>query len=129
MPMTWTVELAPGGRAVIVCTQGHFNLTDYVRMVNDILSRDYWKPGMDAYFDHRKASFEGTDFMTIMSAGEQMRSHDKEIGDGRAAILMKHMGDYGLGRMFQNVTDDKISAKLKIFTDEKEARAWLGLDG
>jgi hypothetical protein len=32
---------------------------------------------------------------------------------------------FGVGRMFEEVTGDAISARLRIFRDEEQARAWL----
>lgn len=125
MPMTWTVEQAFGGAVVRVRTYGIFNLPDYIRMVDDIITQVYWKPGLDTFFDHRNLDFCETDFMTLWTASSQHKDRDARIGAGRAAILMKHLGDYGVGRMFQNISDDKISVRLKIFTDEGAALEWL----
>jgi len=127
MSMEWTVQFYAGSGVAEVRTRGTFNLADYGRMIQDITSQPFWKPGLDALFDHRALDFGATGFEIMWSASSKHAANDAAIGRGRAAVLMKNMADYGLGRMFENLAGDTISAQLSIFTDEDQAREWLGL--
>jgi hypothetical protein len=38
---------------------------------------------------------------------------------------MKNQGNYGMGRMYQMNTEDRVDTQFGIFTDYDEAVAWL----
>lgn len=121
--MTWTVD--DEGRFVVVRTSGDFSPDDHRRMVEDVVSRPFWTPGRDALFDHRTLVLEGEAFPAISKAADTHRRFDGEIGRGRAAIVMPSEDMFGVGRMFEELTGDAISARLRVFRDEAEAREWL----
>jgi hypothetical protein len=50
---------------------------------------------------------------------------DDEIGPGQCAIVMKDEADFGRGRMWENLSQDRISVRSRIFTDLAAAREWL----
>lgn len=121
--MEWTVEQRPD--FVVVTTQGPFDVNDHRRMVEDIVSRDFWHPGLSVFFDHRLLDFGWSGFSAIRQAVENHSANDERIGDGKAAILMKSLADYGRGRQFELLTEGQVGAKLRIFRDESEALRWL----
>lgn len=123
--MNWTVHKPEGKSYITVVTEDDFNLPDHQRMIEDIISRDFWKPGTDAFFDHRKLQFNSTGYYRMKEASEIHQKYEQQIGDGKAAILMKSLADFGRGRQFEMLIDNKASAKLRIFLDEKEALDWL----
>lgn len=121
--MHWTV--ADEGPFVVVRTSGPFSPEDHDRMVEDVVSRPFWRPGRDALFDHRALVLEGKAFPAISRAADTHRRFDERIGTGRAAIVMPSEDMFGVGRMFEEVTGDAIQARLRIFRDEAQARGWL----
>ena len=84
----------------------------------------FWRPGRDVFFDHRALSFAGTGYSAMVVAVQNHRMHDREIGDGRAAILMAGPADFGVGRIFDALADD-VRAQVRLFLEEPAARAWL----
>jgi hypothetical protein len=123
--MTWEIEYVKSRNFVKVVTGGVFNLNDYIEMAEDILSREFWRPGLDVLFDYRKADFSKTTFEVVMAASRNHQKNDERIGGGKSAILMKSRSDYGLGRQFEMVSEGKVSSNLYIFLDEREALEWL----
>lgn len=123
--MNWEVEHRAHRAFVIIKTAGTFSIEDHMRMIEDIVTRDFWKPGTDIFFDHRNLQFGKTDIELMRSASANHKKYDKLIGDGRAAILMKSLTDFGRGRQFELLSSDKISAKLRIFLEEKAALEWI----
>ena len=121
--MTWTVEDAGG--YVVVRTAGAFNLDDHRAMVRDIVERPFWRPGRDALFDHRALSFDATGYATMDGAAATHRQFDDAIGGGRAAILMKDGVDYGVGRIFDGLTEGGVQARVRIFSDPLAAQTWI----
>ena len=123
--MDWIAEYKKDKPFATVVTAGEFTLEDHARMIEDIVSRDFWKPGLDVLFDHRKLHFGFTTVEIMKRASANHERNDERIGDGKAAILMKSLVDFGRGRQFEMVASDKVSARLKIFMDEESAVNWL----
>lgn len=121
--MEWTVE--DRGGYVAVTTRGAFAADDHGRMVEDIVTRDFWRPGTSVLFDHRALDFGASGLAVMRQAGENHQAHDVRIGDGKAAVLMGTLVDYGRGRQFELLTDGRVSANLRVFLDEAEALRWL----
>ena len=123
--MNWTVHKIKGQSYIKVTTEGVFSSADHLKMIEDIVSRDFWMPGTNVLFDHRNLEFGETDVSIFKEASSNHEKNDRHIGDGKAAILMKSLADFGRGRQFELIADNKISAKLHIFLREKEAIKWL----
>lgn len=123
--MNWEVEFREEHNFVKVATSGKFTLEDHLSMIEDIVSRGFWKPGMDVFFDNRQLHFVNTDIETMRNASGNHQRNNKRIGDGKTAILMKSLTDFGRGRQFELLSTGKISAKLKIFLEEENALEWL----
>jgi hypothetical protein len=123
--MRWTVELpGPDGYAVVT-TSGAFDVSDHERMIEDITTRPGWRPGTDVLFDNRALDFSEADLRALYQAADNHRRNDERIGDGRSAILVRSLNDYGRGRQFERLTEGRVSATLGVFMDEAEARGWL----
>ena len=123
--MHWTVEDQQGQGYVVVATGGEFALRDHVRMIEDIVSRDFWRPGTSVLFDHRALDFGASGLAAMRPAAENHVASDARIGNGRAAVLMNTPADYGRGRQFEMLTDGRVDATVQIFLDETEALRWL----
>ena len=123
--MEWTVELPGADGYAVVTTSGIFGVSDHVRMTEDIVTRPGWRPGMDVLFDHRALDFSAADLRAMYQAGDNHLRHDERIGDGRAAVLVRSLDDYGRGQQFALLTERRISATLRVVLDEAEARDWL----
>src|SRR5689334_5507182 len=111
--MDWIAEYKNDKPFATVVTAGEFDLVDHARMIEDIVSRDFWRPGLDVLFDHRNLNFGFTTTETMKRASANHEKNDDRIGDGKAAILMKSLVDFGRGRQFEMIASDKVSAKLK----------------
>jgi len=123
--MNWTVENLENPNYVRIITEGVFSIKDQLKMIEDITSRDFWRPGMDVFFDHRKLDFGVTDITLLREASNNHIKNDKKIGGGKSAILMKSLPDFARGRQFELLTESKVSTKMRIFKDEGEAIEWL----
>jgi hypothetical protein len=123
--MDWKTEYTKDVSFATVRTVGEFSIDDHARMIEDIVSSDFWKPGLDVLFDHRNLEFGFTTAAFWKKASENHERNDDRIGDGKAAILMKSVVDFGRGRQFEMITSDKVSAKLRVFMDEESAVSWL----
>lgn len=128
MQMHWTIEFEREHQLVVIRTSGRFNLRDYVAMTGEILDKEYWRPGMATLFDHRALDFHDAGFETMSAVTRTHEGQDEQIGPGRCAIVMKDEADFGRGRMWENISQDRISIESRIFTDLGAARDWLARD-
>lgn len=125
--MEWTVELAPEG-FVRVETRGVFTAADHARMVEDVLSRPFWRPGLAALFDHRDADMSRVDYALMRAASENHKRNSDRIGDGKAAVVVSSTTDYGSIRQFENLLGPGSATRFAIFLDAQEAEEWLTSD-
>lgn len=123
--MRWAVELPEAEGYGVVTTSGVFDASGHARMIEDITTRPGWRPGMDMLFDHRALDFSEADLRAIYLASGNHQRNDERIGDGRAAVLVRSLNDYGRGRQFELLTEGRVSATMRVFMDEAEAREWL----
>jgi hypothetical protein len=123
--MQWTVELRGAGEYAVVTTSGTFTVDDHLRMIEDIVSRPGWCPGTNVLFDHRDLTFGDAGLRAMDQAGANHLRYDARIGDGKAAVLVRSLSDFGRGRQFELLTDDLISARMCVFMDLDEAVGWL----
>jgi hypothetical protein len=123
--MQWTVDLSGARGYAVVTTSGAFDVDGHLRMIEDIVSRPEWIPGTDVLFDHRGLSFDDADLRAMYQASANHQLNDARIGNGKAAVLMRSLSDYGRGRQFEQLTADRTSATSRIFLDEAEALDWL----
>lgn len=123
--MDWTIAHDPENGFVTVVTGGVFTVGDHTRMTEDVLSRDFWRPGTAVLFDHRELEFGAAGFAAMRQAAETHVEHDARIGHGKAAVVMKAPADFGRGRQFEMLTEGRVGATMRIFLDPAEAVAWL----
>ena len=123
--MEWTVDFERAERYVVVTTRGLFSPEDHLRMTEDVVSREEWRPGTAVFFDHRHLDFGDSGLEAMQRAVENHRENDGRIGDGKAAVLMNTPVNFVRGRQFQLLTEGRVGARLQIFLNEAEAMRWL----
>lgn len=123
--MDWTAEFCKKKKIVTVKTSGKFTVEDHARLIEDLISRDFWTPGTNVLFDHRDLEFCHTTMSLMQQAAGNHKNKDDLIGDGKAALLMKSVADFGRGRQFEILASDKVSAKLRVFLGETAALEWM----
>lgn len=123
--MKWTVEYTEKLKYVRVNIKDEFNVQEHLKMIEDIVSQKFWCPGMPILFDGRAVYLGNTDFNTVMQASRNQILYDEQLGNGKNALLMKSAADFGIGRQYEMITEEKISAKIHVFLDEQQAIRWL----
>jgi len=123
--MKWTIEYVEEHNYVNVICEGLFSIKDHPQMFEDIVSCEYWQPGMALFFDNRNVDFGATDFSLMRQASQNYERASNRIGNGKAAMLMKSLADFGRGRQFEMLSDAKGSVNMRVFLDKEEAVIWL----
>lgn len=123
--MNWSATYIQDKHYVEIVLEGNFTAESLIQMMDDVVAKEYWQPGMNVLSDFRKVKFDSDSLVAIRKVSEDRLKKDKQIGSGKSALLMNSLADYGRGRQYQLLIESKISASLRVFTDEKEAIDWL----
>lgn len=86
--MNWSIEFREGGEYVTVALEGSFNPSDHRQMIEDVVSRDYLKSGMNILLDSRLVDYSLATADVMEQAANNMAAFQSQIGSGKAAILM-----------------------------------------
>ncbi len=123
--MNWSVEYIQDKNYIRITAEGYFTAEDQLQMMEDIITRSYWRAGMNILCDFRKLEFDADSLVAIREVSVNRQKKEAQIGDGKSALLMKSLADYARGRQYQLLTEPKVSARLQVFTNEEEALKWL----
>ncbi len=123
--MNWTMKLIEQTNTVRITSDGVFDADDDLELVKEIISQDYWKPGMNMLLDHRQVEFNGTDIDLLRRVSNHHKKYEAQIGAGKMALLMKNLTDFARGRQFELLTEHGMEAKISVFLDEDKTLEWL----
>jgi hypothetical protein len=123
--MNWSVKYIQDKHYVEIVIDGDFTVEGQFQMMEDVIAREFWQPGMNVLCDFRKVEFDVDSLAAIRQASVNRLKKEKQIGSGKSALLMNSLADYGRGRQYQLLTESKVSADRRVFTDEKDALDWL----
>jgi len=123
--MNWKIGKVEKGVFVRVTLEGDFDINDFCGIFGDLFSREYWRTGLHILFDDSMLNLSDTNYEIIRHASDCYSENYSHIGDGKIALLMHSVSDFGRGRQFQILTEMKVPANLQVFMDEAEAVIWL----
>lgn len=123
--MDWSIDFIKDKNYAKVTLAGNFNVSDHLRMIEDVLSQNYWKSGLNLLIDSRLVDYSKATLDIMRQAGSNMSRFEAQIGSGKAAVLMETIHSFAKGRQFEMLTEDKSAANIRIFLDEDQAIHWL----
>jgi hypothetical protein len=123
--MEWVIEYIEAQNYLKVTGSGLFSINQHFQVFDDIIKQEYWKPGMPLLFDNRRMDFTGIDFKVVSQASSNYERMSDRIGCTKGAMLMKSISDFGIGRQFEIISNNKGPGEIRVFLDEKEALLWL----
>lgn len=126
--MDYTIASHPHANAFVITTRGAFDIHDFTRLADELLAHPDWQPGCQCLFDYRGTDFAAVQAVELRWAADLHAERNGRIGQGRAALVMKDLLDFGMGRMYEMSLGDRAAAELQVFRDIAEARRWIGLD-
>lgn len=123
--MKWIIGEIEKDCFIRVTLEGEFSTDNFTRIFDDLLSREYWKPGTHILFDNLNLTLQDTNIDLVRQASDCYVAHHNHIDDGRIALLMNTLADFGRGRQFGLITENNSEANIHIFMKEAEAVNWL----
>ena len=125
--MQWTIT--DEGEYVLITIVGRFNHPPHERLVADLASRPFWRPGRRILYDNRNLDLDGAKLETMARAADIHVDMKESFGNSRTAVLMGSPASFGVGRQFEALVDQRMDTVVRIFLDEDEAVDWLAERG
>jgi len=123
--MNWEITYIDGKNYVRIVSTGIFNVKELPRGFDALLSSDFWKKGIPLLFDNSDLSFENANFGAMKEASICYLYFAERLGPGKAVLLMKSAANFGFGRQFQFLAEDKGERQIRVYSNEAEALDWL----
>lgn len=97
---------------------------DLSSALEHIINSGDYPPNTDAIWDVRNSDLSNANFQFV-SELVKIRSRFMKRRDCRSALIVSSEVQYGLCRMFEMLSEGKISQQLRVFRDYKEGEQWL----
>jgi hypothetical protein len=122
--MEYELQVVDGPFQVILTTSGPASVKVFTELLEVLRTDPRITDGMTMLFDHSRLD------MSQMTS-EQIRSiaantgGDYEGRAGRVAIVFPEPASFGLGRMWQSMTGEKVSSRARVVTSVEAAYLWI----
>ena len=97
---------------------------DLSSALEHIINSGDYPPNTDAIWDVRNSDLSNANFQFVSDL-VKIRSRFMKRRDCRSALIVSSEVQYGLCRMFEMLSEGKISQQLRVFRDYKEGEQWL----
>jgi|SRR5215213_2631711 len=123
--MRWTIVYVKDRHFAKVIAKGIYNIDDHMRMLKDVVTRDFWQPGMNLLINALELDFSDTRLEQLRAVSLKRIELDALIGNGKTAIVMSSITDFARGRQYELIMSGKVAAKIDVFKNEDKALEWL----
>ena len=112
-------------RGIAVQTvEGDLKIDDVIAAQKRLYLEPGHDPSMPVLWDARRSRAIMQTFNGLSEMVDKSRSFWDRMGQGRTAILVGSVADYGMGRMYAALADS-MPREIRVFQDYDEAVAWL----
>lgn len=123
--MEWTFAKIQSPEYIRIVTTGSYSADNFLQLLTDLFALPYWKLGSSVLWDNRNIDLSivlPTEL--LRSAGNFVR-FNSEIAFTRIAVLYTSEQSMGIAERYGRISDDRSTARLSRFLDEKLALDWL----
>lgn len=94
---------------------GKFNAADLETCYQAIFKQPKWQKGSNILWDAQKSTFEHLKHFDMTSIAAMTNKYGDKRGNGIAAWVMGREVDYGIGRMFEIINENKVVYDFRLF--------------
>ena len=109
----------------IVEASGTADLQVLKGILPELLKHPEWYTGADTILDLSQLSIANLNFEEITQLSTLTRSFKDVLGAGCCALIVGEDVDYGLGRMWQLMTESYVDIEIDVFNSRALAESWL----
>ena len=127
--MDYSVDYDPELDAVVTTTRDALSVDGISMLVEELIAELRLRGAINILGDHRESSAAelGTAEVRELSRLASKISQVQQVK--RFAVAMAADLDFGMGRMWQALTEDNVFFEIRIFRTLDEARDWLADSG
>ena len=107
-----------------ISVSGTSDFDEFSSTLETITNSTEYPPNIRAVWDIRKADFSFANFQLVREV-VKIRSGFTKRDNCRSALIVSGNLQYGLGRMFELLSDGKIPHQFMVFRDYEEGEQWL----
>ena len=122
--MKSSIEIDTNQSIARVTLHGELIIDEFLALYEELLLHPQFLPTMSVIWDARDASavkFTSSDLQRI---GNFVREKTIERGEGKASWVVSADFEYGMGRMYQLMTEGDIPVTFMVFRSIEEANQW-----
>ena len=114
---------------VVATTRGAVTPAGISKAVDDVIAELRSRGTASLLADHSESSTVELQIPEVRKISGICRQLSEPLHGKRFALVFTAGVDYGMGRMWQALTEDSVSFEIGIFENLAEARAWLAGSG
>ena len=122
--MSVEIKYDQNRKVLDIIVSGLSDADDLSSALEHIINSGDYPPNTDAIWDVRNSDLSNANFQFV-SELVKIRSRFMKRRDCRSALIVSSEVQYGLCRMFEMLSEGKISQQLRVFRDYKEGEQWL----
>lgn len=123
--MEWTFELLESPEIISIVTSGKICSIEFGRMLDELVSLEYWRRGIPLFLDHRQLRITEADSMELMACADSFINKSPNFAFTPVAILYGCPNSIEIGELYGEITEDNSLSEVRRFLDETDAMQWL----
>ena len=123
--MDYTIRYDEAMNVVVVRTSGKMEMRDFPNLVDDIVVELQSRKSACLLADHSDSSATELETQDIKRMSGLAQRLSEVLRDRQFAVVLKEDVDYGLGRMWQTLTDEDVPFEISVFRTVDKAQEWL----
>jgi hypothetical protein len=127
--MDYSVDYDPELDAVVMTTRNALTVDGMSKLVDELIVELRSRGAVNLLGNHSESSAVDLQIADVRCISELASKISKVQQVKRFAVVLVADLDYGMGRMWQILTEDSVSFEIGIFRSLAKARAWLSDSG
>ena len=124
--MTIYSEISDQKDCIVHVAMGQVRIEEAIEAYQEAMQHKDFHKGMSSIWDLTSGSYEGVGEEDFAKLIETIAATDQVRGEGRkVALVVKNMVDLGLGKLFEEMSKNRIMHQERIFLKMEDALAWL----
>lgn len=123
--MKSSIEIDTNQSVAKVTLHGELVLDKFLALYEELLLHPQFLPKMSVIWDARDATAIKITSSDIQRIGNFVREKALQRGEGKAAWVVSADFEYGMGRMYELMTEGYIPVTFRVFRSMEEANQWV----
>ena len=123
--MIFRDDIYANGKVMIVELEGQYSAEEFLTYYGDLMSKAEFNKIESIIWDASKLKVGHVTINEIYNIIENLKRASEKRKGGKAAWVVSDKLGFGMGRMFEMMSEDIIPIKIKVFEKIDEAKKWI----